>query len=171
MENPSGRVIAIHCGESLSHALVEVDVAVQCARCAKGRGCGAGVFGSSAGKRRVDAQVAAGLAIEQGDEVRIELPPRNLLQASLILYGVPLFTAVSAVFAAHLAGFGELFAVLASIAGLVTGMLVARFQLRNTGCLRRFRPTIVARIADRPITDGRTVEHRAIVPDLPPGSP
>lgn len=153
------------------HALVEVDAAVQCARCAKGKGCGAGVFGGSAGKRRVNARIAVGLAIEQGDEVRIELPPKNLLQASLIMYGVPLFTAVSAVLAAHLAGFGELFAVLASVAGLATGMLIARFQLRNTGCLRRFRPTVVARIGDRPITDRRTVEQRVVPPDSRHGSP
>ncbi|MGB5491579.1 MAG: SoxR reducing system RseC family protein [Woeseiaceae bacterium] len=147
MENPRGRVIAINYDEASPHALVEVDSVIQCARCAQGKGCGAGLLGATSGSRRVDALVGTGLAVSEGDEVRIELAPSDVLKASIIVYGTPLAGAVTAAVIAYLAGLGDLYAALAAIFGLASGLLVARTRLQKAGCLRRFTPTVVERIA------------------------
>lgn len=147
MENPRGRVIAVNNVENSPHALVEVDAAAQCARCATGRGCGAGLLGGTAASRRIDALIGAGLTVSEGDEVRIELAPRNLLRASLIVYGMPLSGAVAAALMAYAAGLGDLYAALAAIGGIAAGLLLARTRLRKEGCLRRFTPTVIERIA------------------------
>ena len=153
MEYPRGRIIAVkHAGSALQ-ALVEVDATVQCKRCAEGKGCGAGLFGTTAATRRVEALVRQDMTVGKGDEVWIALEPRNLLRASLIVYGLPLIFAVAAAAAAYFSGLRDLGAALAALAGVVTGLLVARSKLRNSGCLREFMPTVVERIpvGQRPV--------------------
>ena len=147
MENPRGRVIAVKPVDLSPHALVEVDASVSCARCAEGKGCGAGLLGGDMGPRRVDALIGAGLTIHEGDQVRIELSPSNLLQASMIVYGFPLAGAVAGASISYLLGFGEIFAALTALGGIVAGLLLARLRLRASRCLRKFTPTIVERLS------------------------
>ena len=144
MDNPRGRVIQVESSGSALLAEVEVLVESSCARCASGKGCGAGLLAGEK-KRRVQALVANGVEIRSGDEVRIELSPRNLLRASWLVYGVPLTGAVTVAALAYLLNLGDVAASLAAIAGLAIGMLVARSRLRDTSCLREFTPTIVER--------------------------
>lgn len=146
MDNPRGRVIAITGFEPAPHALVEVDAAFSCARCAEGKGCGAGLLGRTTGSRRVDALIGGGLTVREGDEVRIELAPSNLLQASMIVYGLPLSGAVLGAAVAYLAGLGELYAAMAALGGILAGLTVARLRLLRSDCLRQFTPTIVERL-------------------------
>ena len=147
MENPRGRIIAIEQGEGANFALVEVNAPVPCARCAAGKGCGAGLIGGTRESRRVEALVGHGVTIGEGDEVMIELKPENLLKASLIVYGLPLSTAIIASAFAYFAGFGDMAAALAALGGVALGLVVARARLRQSACLRRFTPTIIERIA------------------------
>jgi len=147
MENPRGRIISVKHSEPTPYALVEVDATVQCARCAAGKGCGAGLLGGSSGSRRIEALIGAGLAVSEGDEVRIELEPRNLLRASLIVYGVPLVSAVTAAALAYWADLRDLDAALAALGGIVFGLFLARFRLGKSDCLRQFTPTVIERIA------------------------
>lgn len=153
MENPRGRIIAVKHSDPAVHALVEVDATIQCKRCAEGKGCGAGLFGTSSGTRRVEALIREDISVGEGDEVRIELEPRNLLRASLIVYGLPLGFAVAAAAFANFAGLGDLNAALAALAGVTGGLLVARSQLRKSACLREFMPTVVEciRVQQRPV--------------------
>ena len=146
MKNPRGRVITVADLESSPHAIVEVDAAVHCARCAEGKGCGAGLLGGGRGIRRVDARIGAGVTVREGDEVRIELKPSRILYASLLVYGLPLCGALAGAGIGFLAGLGELDAAGAAIVGIVAGLLVARMRLRRDDCLRQFRPTIVERL-------------------------
>lgn len=146
MENPRGRVIAVtHC-EPSPHALVEVDAPAACARCKEGKGCGAGLLGGDTGSRRVDALIGAGVRVREGDEVRIELAPSNLLRASLVVYGLPLSGAILGAALAYFAGLGELYAAMTALGGIVAGLAVARVRLRTADCLRQFTPTIVERL-------------------------
>lgn len=147
MEHPRGRIISLQYSEHSPYALVEVDATVQCARCAAGKGCGAGLFGATTGSRRVEAFIGAGLTVSEGDEVRIALEPGNLLQASLIIYGAPLVSAIVAAALAYLADLGDLHAALAAMGGIVVGLFFARFRLRKANCLRQFTPTVIERIA------------------------
>lgn len=147
MENPRGRIIAVMHSDPAVHALVEVDAAVQCKRCSEGKGCGAGLFGTTPRRRRVEALVRKDISVGEGDEVRIALDPKNVLRASLIVYGLPLGVGVAAAAFAYFAGLGDLSASLAALAGVAAGLLVARSQVRKSGCLREFTPTVVERIA------------------------
>lgn len=146
MEKPRGRVITIEHAKPSPHALVEVDASVSCARCRAGKGCGAGLLGSNAGLRQVDALIGIGVDIREGDQVRIELAPASLLKASAIVYGLPLAGAVLGAAFAYFAGLGELIAAVTALGGIVTGMLIARIRLRAASCLQQFTPTIVERL-------------------------
>lgn len=146
MDNPRGRVITLTDSATAPYALVEVDASVSCARCAEGKGCGAGLLGRTSGSRRVDALVASGLTVGEGDEVRIELAPSNLLQASMIVYGLPLSGAVLGATLAYFAGLGELYAATAALGGILAGLMLARLRLQKASCLRQFTPTIVERV-------------------------
>lgn len=147
MEQAFGRVIAIRDADSSLCAEVEVRGGVTCARCASGRGCGAALLGASHRNRRVEARIGSGIEVREGDEVRIELSPRRLLLASWLVYGVPLFGALIAASAAHLAELQDPYTALAALSGVGAGLFVARRRLRRTACLQRFTPTIVARMA------------------------
>ena len=160
MDNPRGRVIAVERVDTSSHALVEVDVTSSCRRCRKGKGCGAGLFGSNAKSRRFDALVGEGVNVQEGDDVRIELAPADLLQASLTVYGLPLFGAVLGAVVAYLTGLGELFAAMAALGGIVAGFAVAQRRLQGAGCLRQFTPTIVERLPFDESSNSRQSAHR-----------
>ena len=146
MEQATGHIIALETGSASLRAEVEVSAAVACARCASGRGCGAGLLGASEKTRRVHALIAAGVDVHEGDEVRIELSPLQLLRASWLVYGLPLVAAVIATGVAYLFGLDDFYAVAAAVVGMAAGLVVARRQLSSASCLYRFTPTIVARL-------------------------
>lgn len=146
MDNPHGRILELHDDAAPAHALVLVDAAVQCARCASGKGCGAGIFGSREA-RRIEARVASGLSVRAGDTVRIELAPQDLLRAAVMVYGIPLIGGVGSAALAYIAGGGDLAAACAALLGLAAGLAVSRRQLRRAHCLRALTPVITARLA------------------------
>ena len=146
MQQATGHIIALEASRAAQHAEVEVSAAVVCARCAAGRGCGAGLLGASEKTRRVQARIAAGVDVREGDAVRIELSHRQLLRASWLVYGLPLVAAVVATGTAYLFRLDDTYAAVAAVAGLAVGLLVARRQLSLAACLYRFTPTIVARL-------------------------
>lgn len=146
MENPRGRVLAVDRDALPPAARVEVAAAFTCARCASGKGCGAGIFGARGSSRRIDARIATGITIHAGDEVRIELAPRQILSAAVIVYGVPLAGAVLAAAAAYATGLGDVSAAGAALAGIAAGILIARRRLRSSSELCEFNPVIVARL-------------------------
>ncbi|MBT8108760.1 MAG: SoxR reducing system RseC family protein [Gammaproteobacteria bacterium] len=145
MDSPRGRVLSIHCDAEVRRAEVEVTSAQRCARCASGKGCGAGLVGNDGRLRRVSALVPAGCELAIGDEVRIELAPDSLLGAALIAYGLPLAGAVVGAGAGYLAGLEDVAAATTALAGLAVGVFIGRARLRRGRSRRCFRPTIVAR--------------------------
>lgn len=147
MDNPQGRILSIHRDDTPPHAVVEVAASIRCARCAAGKGCGAGIFGGDDKLRRVEALIAIDLDVGEGDQVAIELAPNNLLRASFIVYGLPLLGAVAGASGAWLSGLGDLGAAIAALAGGGVGVLTGRRSLQRTGCLRTFTPVVTARIA------------------------
>ena len=144
MEHSRGRIISV--ADDLSHATVEVNTAVFCSRCASGKGCGAGIFGSDRGPRRLDAPVVGHLELREGDEVQIELAPQSVLNAALIVYGIPLAATVLATGIAYVARLTDAEAVLAVIAGITVSVFISRRRLRRSNCLRQFTPAITGRL-------------------------
>jgi len=145
MDSPVGTIVSIADG----HATVSVDAAVVCARCAAGKGCGAGLLTGSNRTRLIEAQLAPGLGLKAGDEVRLTLAPSNLLRAAFLAYGLPLGGIVIALGLAWIfkQTLDDRLAVLLAIGGLVGGVLVGRFYLNKDGCLKNLVPTISERYA------------------------
>ena len=140
MQSQQGTVVALESGADGRRALVEVDMASACARCAAGKGCGAGL--SLTRNRRVEARVPPGAEIHAGDTVELTLAPNNVLRAAGIVYGLPLAAAASGAALAYLVGYGDPAAALAAVAGLAVGLVLAKRRLR--GCLKDFTPEVVA---------------------------
>ena len=76
----------------------------------------------------------------------IQLAPKNLLRAALIVYGLPLAGAITAAGAAYLLGASDPAAVTMVLVGAGLGLLIGRLRLRQARCLRDFTPTVTERI-------------------------
>lgn len=146
MQSPRGRILNLYHETAAPHALVEVRASLGCARCAAGKGCGAGVVGGDGHPQRIEAVIAGGIEVREGDEVRVELAPNNVLEAALVVYGLPLAGAVAGAVVAQAAGAGDGWAVLAACFGLAAGVAAGRLRLRKAACLRRFTPVVTARL-------------------------
>ena len=57
-----------------------MDRAAVCARCAAGRGCGAGLLGSTRQPAVIEARVSEGIALRTGDRVRLEFVAAEMLR-------------------------------------------------------------------------------------------
>lgn len=145
MDSPVGRIVSIANGR----ATVSVDAAAICARCAAGKGCGAGLLTGNNRSRLVDVQLTEGMQLKVGDEVRLSLPSSHLLRAAVFAYGLPLGGVVLAVGLAWYLNqsLDDRFAVVLAVVGLVAGVLVGRHFLNKDGCLRNLAPTISTRNA------------------------
>ena len=146
MDTPQGRIIELHENADPPLAVVEVVSSRRCARCAAGRGCGAGLLGGRERVHRVDATIRDNLAVGTGDRVQISLDPLEVLRGAFMAYGVPLVAIVLAAAVAWFAGWSETATVVAAIVGMATGIAVARSYLRRRHCLRRYTPVVVARL-------------------------
>jgi len=146
MDNPQGRIQSLRGDESGMHAVVGIDVAAACPRCAAGKGCGAGLFTDTGRQRQVEATVRPGLQLAEGDLVEVTLAPDNLLRAALIVYGLPMAGAVVGAMLAYALSLGDVGAAVAALAGLVAGLLLGRWRLRRQDCLSRFVPTVDKRL-------------------------
>ena len=147
MDSPRGRILSIEFDGTPPSAVVEVPRSLGCARCAAGKGCGAGLTGADSQPRRIAALLATGLELNEGDEVSIELAPQNVLRAALIVYGLPLGGAVIGAGIAYLAGAGDLGAAFAALVGLAVGLAAGRRYLGRAACLKHFTPVITGRVA------------------------
>ena len=96
METPTGTVVSLTNRAGDLRAVIEVDVAAVCPRCAAGKGCGAGILGAGRGNRRVEVAVDPDLHLGEGDEVQLTLAPDSILRASVIVYGIPMLGALIA---------------------------------------------------------------------------
>lgn len=108
-----------------------------CQRCARGEGCGAGVFGRLFARRETHVALPARLAVSVGDHVRVGLEPGHLAMAAGLHYGLPLAGFLVGTAIGHVALSGSAFNDAAALAaGLVGFFLMARFVSR------RLRPTL-----------------------------
>lgn len=125
-------------------ARVRVNRETACARCAAGKGCGAGLLGRQRDAGELTLDVPGNLRLQPNDAVELGIADGDLLRASLLVYGLPLVTAMLAAAAAHLANATDAATVVAGLAGLLAGLAVARLRLRQVSCLKNLTPKIVA---------------------------
>lgn len=143
MDSPLGRIVSIADGQ----ATVSVDAAAICARCAAGKGCGAGLLTGGNRTRMIEVQLSPGLGLKAGDEVRMTLAPSHLLRAAVLAYGLPLAGIVIALGAAWYLNqsLDDHFAIALAIGGLLIGGLFGRHFLNKDACLKNLVPSISAR--------------------------
>ena len=146
METPTGTIVSITDRGGDVRAVIEVDVAAACPRCAAGKGCGAGILGAGRGIRQVEVVIDPGSHLSEGDQVQLTLAPDSILRASVIVYGVPLLGAVAGAAAAYGLSLGDLGAAIATLAGLGAGLMFSRRHLNRSDCLREFTPTVVGSV-------------------------
>lgn len=108
-----------------------------CQRCARGEGCGTGVFAHLFSRRKTRVVLPAKIAVSSGDWVRVGLEPRDLAMSAGLHYGLPLVGFLLGAMAGHVWSSGGIVADLAALAaGLAGFLLVAGFVAR------RLRPTL-----------------------------
>ena len=86
------------------------------------------------------------MSLAEGDSVELVLASDNLLKAALIVYGMPLFGAITAAGLAYLLQLGDSVAALAALTGLVIGLLIGRWLLSRGECLENFVPYVEKRL-------------------------
>lgn len=122
-----------------------------CERCARGEGCGAGVFSRLFTRRETRLVVPARLAVSAGDHVRVGLAPAHLALAAGLHYGLPLAAFLVGAAAGHAAVSGSPLRDAAALAfGLVGFMLATRLVSR------RLRPRLNPVVAHLSCSPGDT---------------
>jgi positive regulator of sigma E activity len=124
-----------------ARAVVEVEAAAACPRCAAGKGCGAGLL-APGWRRQIEVEVPDGIYPHIDDRVEVALAPQHLLQAAATVYGFPLTGALAGAAFAYALALGDTAAAVAALVGLGVGLAASRWRLRQGPCLRRFTPTI-----------------------------
>ena len=139
MQNPHGHIIEMRPDNTV---VVEIESVVVCARCAAGKGCGAGLLGSQPAERRVEASLMDDLELGVGDQVSISLQSNNVLRAAIIVYGCPLLAAVAAAGLAYALNLGDVASASIALGGLLAGILLAKWRLKSARCLQQFTPIV-----------------------------
>lgn len=140
METPTAQIIAIDGGS----ALLRIDAAAACARCAAGKGCGAGLLTAGAKQREVWMPLPEGTRFAAGDRVHLTLQPSRLLEAAVYAYGLPLLALTLAPLLASWA-WGPLHdaaLVAIAVAAVAVAVIAGRRLLARGRCLEQLMPAI-----------------------------
>ena len=143
MDSPAATVTSLSNGM----ATVTVSRLVACARCAAGKGCGAGLLGGNPAPAEIQVQVPESMTLRVGDQVTLELSPDSLLKASFLVYGLPLLGVVVILIIGWLVAgpLNDVTAIALAIVGLLAGLTTGRARLGQNRCLEQFMPSISSR--------------------------
>lgn len=110
---------------------VRLERQAACGGCSLNQGCGVGALGRLLGKADRPLQLDAGLPLQPGDRLQLQLSEAALVRASLTIYGLPLLGGLATGLAAALAGLADPLVVAVSVAGFCIGLkLAARWSKR-----------------------------------------
>lgn len=140
MNSITGQIVSLEDG----FARVDVPSSALCSRCAAGRGCGAGLFGSGSAQQFVDVSLPAVNHFRVGDKVTIGIESSSLLQASWLAYGFPLAGALLFIGLGLITTrpLGDWSAAGLALSGMAAGWLLSRAKLGKPQCARKFRPVL-----------------------------
>ena len=108
-----------------SHVELELQRGSACGSCELSQGCGTGAIGRLLRRRSRPLVIETDQNCEAGDEVQLLLPENSLVQASLLIYGLPLLSMVSAGLVASLAFDSDWLVATVTIGGFVGGLAIA----------------------------------------------
>ena len=142
MNSAQGQIISLSRNELGTRAVVAVDAAAACPRCASGKGCGAALLGGE--MRRVEVLIPNGVSVDKGDVVAISMDSESLLKASLLIYGLPLIAALLGAAVAYGLSLSDAAASIMALAGLIAGIAIARRRVSRLRCLQQFVPIVTS---------------------------
>ncbi|MFC3283678.1 SoxR reducing system RseC family protein [Litchfieldella rifensis] len=123
-------------------AWVEVVKRSSCQQCTARQGCGGGLLARFRPVRAQRVAVASERALREGERVQVALPATRFLQGALVVYGVPLMTALLAGgLAEAILNVGHAVVPLAFASGLAAGWGGVQWHERRHGA--RFRPRLL----------------------------
>lgn len=114
-----------------------------CSRCQEGRGCGGGVIGRLVGRNRAEiaVELAPGLAPRAGDVVVVAVDEQAMIQAALLVYGLPLIGLLAGgVFAHTVLEAHDLIVAAYGALGLLAGFALTRSLAQSLQHRPGFKP-------------------------------
>ena len=106
-----------------NHVEIQMQRQSACNHCDLNRGCGTGAIGRLLGHRSKPLIIETSLPLKMGDQVVLGMPDSSFLTASLLIYGLPLFTLVCSAMLGQLLFNGSEGLVLGfALAGFVAGL-------------------------------------------------
>ena len=123
-------------------ALIQTQRRSACQSCQLENSCGQGLVSKMSSERSMELWLDNKLGAQAGQTVTISIPDEGLLQASVLMFVIPLLLMVLfAGFAMQLVG-GDLSAIVGGAIGLLSGFLLARHKSASMHNDVRFRPVI-----------------------------
>lgn len=119
---------------------------VDCARCARGEGCGGGVLGRWLGDRLHRVRVVSDGGVGVGDCVVIGIDERALAESAMLIYGVPLLAMLTGAVIGDAWGASDAAAGVGLLAGLAAGFAWLAGFSRKIRHHRRYQPRIIRRV-------------------------
>jgi len=116
-----------------------------CSHCGNGS-CTTSVVAKLFGVRRNRLVMENSLGARPGDQVRIGIPDRSLVRASLMAYLLPLIFMLGITALGNLAGVSEFFLSLLALAGLAMGFFIVHWVSRG-GLSHRYEPRLLRIVA------------------------
>ena len=119
----------ISCDEKT--VLVEVERQSTCSQCQVKQGCGTSLLENHVGKRFSQISVAKTNDVLVGQQVQLAISEQNLLQATFLMYIVPLLVMFICAAVTSFLNFNELVEIFSGICGLLISFYWVRIYLRN----------------------------------------
>jgi sigma-E factor negative regulatory protein RseC len=134
-------VVAVEAGS----IWVESERTSTCQSCSASKGCGQRVLAEYASQRseRLLIENPLGLTAQVGDRVSVGIEEGSFLQASVLLYTLPLVLLFLGGYLGSFYGTSELPAVAGSFAGLAAGLLLARGVGQRLARSCRYQPILM----------------------------
>jgi sigma-E factor negative regulatory protein RseC len=154
----TARVIA--CDGEL--AQVQAERRSTCSGCSARSGCGSSVLDSVFGRKAVLMVARNPLQARPGERVIVGVTEKGLVQASLILYALPLLGLILFAILGQLAAerlppsVGEIPSILAGLFGLIAGLAFARHRCVTPNTREAYPVVILRRADDTSIFPGRS---------------
>lgn len=127
------------------HITVRVDRKSACESCQMKAGCGQKLVNDNSQKKCIEFELNNEVNAQVGDRVTLAIPESSFMQASIVMYVIPLILMiVGAVLAESYFSFSDGGALLLSIFGFILGLFIARKFARTRKDDPNFQPHIIA---------------------------
>jgi len=124
-------------------AIIRMQRQSACSHCELNKGCGTGAIGRLLGHRSKPLAIRNDYDLKAGDRVLVGLPDRAFLNASLLIYGLPLVALIGGGLIAQWAFAGsELSVFIFSTAGFFAGLWFSG-QIAKNHFSQQFNPRIL----------------------------